>query len=74
MQGQVAVPGLFHRPQSGGLLVAVSLFASLWLLMFVLSRVHMLHLSFNIYVYVYIYICICLYMYVYIYIYIYVYV
>ena len=47
MQGQVAVPGFFHRPQSGGLLVAVSLFASLWLLMFVLSRVHMLHLSFT---------------------------
>ena len=47
MQGAVAVPGFFHHPQSGGLLVAVSLFASLWLLMFVLSRVHMLHLSFT---------------------------
>ena len=47
MQGSVMVPGLFHRPQSGGLLVTVSLFASLWLLMFVISRVHMLHLSFT---------------------------
>jgi len=47
MQDRAAVPRLFHRPQSGGLLVAVSLGASLWLLMFVISRVHMLHLSFT---------------------------
>jgi len=36
-----------HRPRSVGAVAVLSVLAALWLVMFVISRVHMLHLSFT---------------------------